>query len=62
MQLIDHEYTVAKDPRPEVLNERVRDLGYLKDRFSDFEPAVRKLIEVAESAFKWRLVEVDGLK
>lgn len=61
-QLINHEYTAAQDPRPEVLNERVRDLGWLRQRFGDFAPEVRRAVEVADSAFKWRLVEVDGLR
>jgi salicylate hydroxylase len=61
LQLIDHEYTLAQDPNPTALTERIRDLSWLKKRFSDFDPSTRKAIEVAESAFKWRLVEVFGL-
>lgn len=61
LQYIDHEYTQSQDPNPSALTERVRDLSWLKDRFSDFDPATRKALEVADSAFKWRLVEVFDL-
>lgn len=61
LQLIDHEYTRDQDPHSEILTERVRDLSWVKQRFSDFDPATRKAIDMAESAFKWRLVEVFDL-
>ncbi|CZT22020.1 uncharacterized protein RCC_07889 [Ramularia collo-cygni] len=61
LQFIDHEYTQAQDPNPAALTERVRDLSWIKERFSDFDPATRKALDLAESAFKWRLVEVFDL-
>lgn len=61
MQYIDHDYTQSQDPNPAALTERVRDLSWLKQRFADFDPATRKALDVVDSAFKWRLVEVSNV-
>lgn len=56
IQLADLAY--GQDGLP---NEQVYDLEPLKRRFQDYPLDTRKAIDIADSAFKWRIVEVFGL-
>jgi salicylate hydroxylase len=59
VQLIDHEYGFELDQRPETWNERVHDMTWLRDRFSDFHPAIRAILTEAQSYWKWRLTHIS---
>lgn len=61
IQLIDHEYGFEQDARPETWNERIYDLSWLRDRFSDYDPAVQAILAECQSYWKWRLAEIAGL-
>lgn len=61
MQFIDHEYTLEQDPNSSQPTERIYDLVWLRQRWSDHSAAHRKALDIASSAFKWRFVEVFGL-
>ncbi|KAK4494483.1 hypothetical protein PRZ48_014781 [Zasmidium cellare] len=61
IQFVDQEYTLAQDPHPDLLNERITDLEWLRIRWSDHSPAYQAIIQKAESAFKWRFMEIRDL-
>jgi salicylate hydroxylase len=60
VQLIDHEYGFELDHRPEIWNERVHDMTWLRNRFGDFDPAVRAILAEAQSYWKWRITDVTA--
>lgn len=61
LQFTDHEYSFSEDPHPDKTNETLHDLSWMKKRWHDFGPAVRKALDCANSAFKWRFTEVMGV-
>ncbi|KAF2165903.1 hypothetical protein M409DRAFT_66862 [Zasmidium cellare ATCC 36951] len=61
IQFVDQEYSLAQDPHADLLNERITDLEWLRKRWSDHSPAYQAIIQRAESAFKWRFMEVRNL-
>ena len=61
LQLIDFEYPLSADPDPETITGRTADLSYVRRRLADHEPGVIKVVEKADSVWKWRLREVRGL-
>ncbi|KAF2172633.1 hypothetical protein M409DRAFT_16596 [Zasmidium cellare ATCC 36951] len=61
LQFTDHEFPFSEDPHPDKTNETLTDLTWMKQRWHDFGPAVRKALDSANSAFKWRFTEVMGV-
>ena len=61
MQLTDHQYGFEPDGSIGTWNERITDMGWLRDRFKDFNPAVRAILAEASSCWKWRLAESAAL-
>ena len=59
LQFGDAEYTIEKDPHPDIPNETIPDLTWLRERFSDHSEGIRKALHIATSAFKWRFREVN---
>ena len=60
LQFIDHEYGFELDTRPELWNERVNDMTWLRKRFEDFNPAIRMILAEAQSYWKWRLTHIPA--
>lgn len=60
MQFSDAEYAFDEDAHPEIPNEQIGDLTWLRDRFSDHHDGIRKALGIATSAFKWRFREVSS--
>jgi salicylate hydroxylase len=52
---------VEDDPTPEIRNGWVKSASYVKDRMPNHYRGLHMIIDKAEKAFKWRLVEVHGL-
>lgn len=61
LQFTDHEYPFSEDPNPATTMETLKDLTWMKTRFDNFGPAVKKALDCAETAFKWRFTEVMGV-
>ncbi|KAK4502047.1 hypothetical protein PRZ48_007858 [Zasmidium cellare] len=61
LQFTDHEYSFSEDPNPGKTNETLTNLTWMKQRWHDFGPAVKKALDSANSAFKWRFTEVKGV-
>lgn len=61
LQLLDMDYPLSADPDPDFLTGRMYDMSYVRRRLADHEPGVIKVVEKAESVWKWRLREVRGL-
>lgn len=57
MQVTDHEYGFEADGSVGTWNERITDLTWLRDRYKDFNPAIRTILGEATSCWKWRLAE-----
>jgi salicylate hydroxylase len=61
IQMTDHEYGFEPDGSVGTWNERITDLNWLRDRFKDFNPAIRIILAEATSCWKWRLAESAAL-
>ena len=61
LQVGDHEYPLDADPNPDAWTEPFADLTWLRERFKDHPIAIRKALDVAETCYKWRFVEINDL-
>ena len=57
IQLTDHVYGFEPDGSIGTWNERITNMSWLRDRFKDFNPAIRIILAEASSCWKWRLAE-----
>lgn len=61
VQLFDLDYPVSSDPHPQILTGRMTDMEYIRNRFGGFEAGITKVMNAANSLWKWRLRQVTGL-
>jgi salicylate hydroxylase len=61
IQVTDHGYGFEPDGSVGTWNERITDLSWLRDRFKDFNPAIRAILAEATSCWKWRIAETAAL-
>jgi salicylate hydroxylase len=61
LQLFDLDFPVSRDPHPEIITGRMKDMHHVRNRFADFEAGVTKAVNAASSLWKWRLRQVEGI-